>query len=251
MKTILVAIMTILLINSSGASFFKEQARGWFWYEDPPKEKPKKKQEEPEITLENATAIMEKQKKLLLAKLNLAVLKPTPQNIRNYIEAQNRVMNKSTSFAEAWSWVVLNNPRLDYERVFPVSHLARGVLQDEERRQRTQIIKSLSENYGLFFFFSGKCAFCHHFAPIVRNFATKYGWSVHAISLDGSVLPDFPNAVQDQGAAERLGVEGTPTVLAVNPNTMEIIPIAVSMVSENELEERIFRNVTYGKRIRK
>lgn len=61
-----------------------------------------------------------------------------------------------------------------------------------------------------------------------------------AISLDGGVLPEFPDAVPDNGLAARLGVAVTPALYMVNPRTQEITPVGYGVMTESELTQRIY-----------
>lgn len=73
----------------------------------------------------------------------------------------------------------------------------------------------------------------------MKRFAEKYGWSVLAISLDGGKLPEFPGAQRDNGIAEHLKVTHVPALIALHPQTGQVIPLAYGMVSESEIEARV------------
>jgi conjugal transfer pilus assembly protein TraF len=112
---------------------------------------------------------------------------------------------------------------------------------DLEKQQIKATIQSLAKEYGLFFFFSGGCEYCHQFAPIVRQFSEQYGWAVLAVSLDGGQLKEFPHAQPDNGlfAQWQPGGQVMPALYAVNPNTGHVIPIAFGMTSIDQMEIRI------------
>ena len=97
---------------------------------------------------------------------------------------------------------------------------------------------SLAQEYGLFFFFRKNCPYCHQFAPVVKRFSEKYGWSVLGISLDGGTLSEFPMAKQNNGIAERLQITHGPALIALHPKTGQLIPLAYGMISESEIEQR-------------
>jgi conjugal transfer pilus assembly protein TraF len=109
----------------------------------------------------------------------------------------------------------------------------------EKNKELTKRIQALAQEYGLFFFFKKECPYCHHFAPVVKHFAEKHGWSVLAISLDGGVLPEFPHARRDNGIASRLQVAHVPALIAVHPRSGQTIPLAYGLVSESEIENRV------------
>jgi conjugal transfer pilus assembly protein TraF len=113
------------------------------------------------------------------------------------------------------------------------------VYYDEQAKAFSKHMKIFSQEYGLFFFFRQNCTYCHNFAPIVKRFSQKYGWSVLPISLDGGSLPEFPNARRDNGMAARLQITHVPALIALHPKTGKLLPLAYGMISESEIERRI------------
>jgi conjugal transfer pilus assembly protein TraF len=109
----------------------------------------------------------------------------------------------------------------------------------EQRRQTEEKIRKLSKEYGLFFFFKNNCPYCDAFAPIVKGFSEKYDWDVLAISEFGEKHELFSRSVQDNGLAETWGVNIYPSLFAVNPKSGHVIPVAIGMISIQEMEERI------------
>jgi conjugal transfer pilus assembly protein TraF len=156
-----------------------------------------------------------------------------------YITAQKALMDQSQQFSEMWKQVVMTTPSLDETLVHPVDHNARHVYYAQKHQELEKQIKKLASEYGLFFFFRKNCGYCHHFAPIVKRFAQKYGWSVLGISLDGGNLPEFPNAKQNNGIAERLQITHVPALIALHPKTGQLIPLAYGLTSESEIEQRV------------
>jgi conjugal transfer pilus assembly protein TraF len=120
-----------------------------------------------------------------------------------------------------------------------VNHQARHIQIDQEKKRTQRTIQGLSQEYGLFFFFSGSCPYCHQFAPIVKRFSELYGWNVIAISLDGESIKEFPHAESDNGLFELWGIKSLPALFAVNPRTQEVVPIAQGLTSLDEMETRI------------
>jgi len=135
--------------------------------------------------------------------------------------------------------LTITTPSLDETLVHPVDQNARHLYYAAHHQDLEKQIKKLASEYGLFFFFRKNCAYCHHFAPIVKRFAQKYGWSVLPISLDGGTLPEFPNSKQNNGIAERLNIAHVPALIALHPKTGQLIPLAYGLVSESEIEQRV------------
>jgi len=59
------------------------------------------------------------------------------------------------------------------------------------------------------------------------------------VSLDGGVLPDFPNAVTDNGIAASLNVTVVPALFLAVPGSRQMTPIGFGLMAETELVERM------------
>ena len=251
-----ILLLTFLSIKVGfAASFFGEHARGWHWYEVLPlieePETPKEtkgigapetgasKRESTSPRPKTPTELVKAYREVLESRLHAAWVNPTPQNLKAYQEMQKDLMDRSQLFATVWMQSVFQNPELDHTLVSPVNQQGRHLQIDLEKERTTRTIQNLSQEYGLFFFFSGECPYCHQFAPIVKRFAETYGWEVIAISVDEGKLEEFPNAQNDNGLFEVWGIKVLPSLFAVNPNTKEAIPIAYGLTSLDEMENRI------------
>jgi len=254
--------LLFLPVNSTQATFYDRKAEGWHWYENLlrrsiVKENTSKRDDlRPDSTDEKVLREEEKAQERLKSQDDpllrmetfkrdverlkaIAILNPTFANVRDYMEIQKEVMERSTRFAQKWMEVVYTTPKLDYTLRHPTSQAARHVYLDEKRAQMEKDVRALSQRYGLFFFYSSKCAYCKSFAPIVKSFSEKYGWEVLAISLDGSFLPEFPESRVDNGTAKSLGVQFVPTLLAVDPKSAKVIPLSNGMSTHDQIEDRI------------
>jgi conjugal transfer pilus assembly protein TraF len=223
------------------ASFFQKRSEGWHWYQEQETEIRKQeseKKEEKKIP-QSPTKQIETQRKELEKKLHTAIVEPTQENLIAYITAQKALMDQSQKFSDVWKKVVMTTPSLDETLQHPVDQNARHVYYVTQHQTIKKKIKKLATEYGLFFFFRKNCAYCHQFAPIVRRFSQKYGWSVLAISLDGGTIPEFPNTKQNNGIAERLQITHVPALIALHPKTAQLIPLAYGLVSESEIEQRV------------
>lgn len=229
--------------------FFNDHARGWHWYESVPmledqleeKLEDEKTAEKTQSQIKTPTVLIKAYRQELEARLNKAWIYPTTQNIKSYQEMQKDLMNRSKIFATVWMQNVFQNPDLDHTLISPVNQQARHLQIDLEKERTRKTIQQLSQTYGLFFFFSSDCPYCHQFAPIVKRFADNYDWKVIAISVDGGKLKEFPDAQSDNGWFEVWGLKALPALFAINPSTKSAIPIAYGLTSMDEMENRIMR----------
>ena len=97
--------------------------------------------------------------------------------------------------------MLLNYPELDFSLRHPTNNLAKQIDLDSARQQENAAIQQFSQHNGLFFFYRSTCPYCQRFAPILKDFSSRYGLSVVPITTDGISLPEFPNSHSDQGQA--------------------------------------------------
>ena len=86
------------------------------------------------------------------------------------------------------------------------------------------------------------CAGCRVFGPLLRAFAGRHGLDVLAVSLTGGPLEGWPEAVPDNGRAQRLGLAGTPVpaVVLYDTKTKKVLPVGFGVMAEDQLAMRIF-----------
>lgn len=222
------------------SSFFERKAEGWHWYQSLSDNKVKEEKQSSSVFIsQTPTQQIETQRKNLETKLHTAIVAPTRENLIAYITAQKALMDQSQKFSEIWKQVVMTTPSLDETLQHPVDQNALHVYYTAHHNNIKQRIIGLAQEYGLFFFFRKNCPYCHQFAPVVKRFSQKYGWSVLGISLDGGTLPEFLNAKQNNGIAERLNISHVPALIALHPKTGQLIPLAYGMISESEIEQRV------------
>ena len=73
------------------------------------------------------------------------------------------------------------------------------------------------------------------------------GFTVYAVSLDGGGLAEFPNAVRDNGLADRvadaMGVPSqhfvVPAVVLAKPSTREVVPVGFGAMTMDEMADRV------------
>jgi len=241
MKKMILGLVLLNFAAVANTSFYDDHERGWHWYETLQQEEEERLFKEKDAKTEQypATAELKKYQAELEEAKARAVLHPTERNVLEYQQKQYEMIEKSGKFADVWMKNVYLNPNVDATQNTPIFAPAKRIHLAEQHQRKTQKIKQLSQEYGLFFFFKNQCSYCEAFAPIVKSFSEKYSWEVLAISEFGEKLPMFERNLQDNGLAETWGVNSYPSLFAVNPKTGHVIPIANGMISIQEMEERI------------
>lgn len=213
----------------------------WFYCE-----RPKAKPSEPTTSPGSASRTYRQQLDKIGARLEelkaKAILEPTSDNIIAYVRYQREQLDRASTFADVWERAIWQHPDLDYTLQRPVSTLGKTAWLAQRKTDREAVIASLSERYGLFFFYSSSCGACEVFSPIVRTLSDKYHLSVLPVSMDGGPTPAFPRFVVNQGQYEKMGLEGgqVPALVLFDTYLKKPIPIGYGIMAEDEVLQRIF-----------
>jgi conjugal transfer pilus assembly protein TraF len=227
--------------------YWADRERGWFWYQLPP---PERRTPRPPPSPALARAAPARPAELIefddLQKRvedlrNIAIIRPTERNIRNYLAIQAQVIDKASLFADVAQRVIWANPEFDYAVTGrPINAKALEVFDREALNAREATALALARDHAMFFFFRSDCPYCHQFGPYLKAFETKFGLTVVPISVDGGpLLPAFPNPKIDNGIARTLDVREVPALFLVEPGSGKIVPIGYGVLSESELLERL------------
>jgi len=230
------------------SSEWKCDGQGKFsWYCDEELEKidahPQKDAQEPkkkETREEIAVRELEKIRKDLDAKRALAVVHPTPENIKAYMAAQQFEIERAAYFADVWRRVLWQNAELNLELKNPMNNSAIKVKNREREQNEHETMTALAKDWGLFFFFKGDCQYCKHMVPALQWLTRSYDMTILPISMDGSNIEGLPPAVMNNGMAEKLGVEAVPLYVLGNVKTGKMVIIGSGVLSLQDFVERIY-----------
>ena len=123
-------------------------------------------------TLDEAEEVLELEKRHLKKLLSFALLVPTPENVENYLEKQNRWVNQSAKFADTWGKVLLQKPNLGDFLINPTTNYGVLAKRDADLTKRKALLQKLSKTCFLLFFFRGKDPFSEKAAEIGNLFAS-------------------------------------------------------------------------------
>ena len=218
---------------------------GWHFYcdrqEDPPHTEQVPSRPSSESTRTATARILEMRKALEEARA-AAILDPSPEKVAAYLRLQQETLQRAASFSDAFRRTVWATPELDYTLKRPVGALAKRLWSDGRRADVAASLAKLGERYGLIYLGHPGCAGCKVFGPLLRAFAQRHGLDVLAVSLTGGPLEGWPEAVPDNGRAQRLGLAGTPVpaVVLFDTQTKRVLPVGFGVMAEDQLAMRIF-----------
>lgn len=218
----------------------------WYCVVEPPVEEKKDKGNKEQVAKkkktreEEALERLEKWKKELEAKRALSIMEPTPENVKAYIEAQEKLMQTASLYSDIWRRTIWQNPEINYELKRPVNNAAIEVYREQRRAAEMRTLAELGKEWGIFFFFRSDCPYCHRMATTLKLMTDLYGVSVFPVSLDGGGLPEYPKPRRDNGLASMLGITQVPMMVLGNVKDRRMIPIGSGVVAITDLIERIY-----------
>ena len=228
--------LSFLHANEQELPWQSRHAEGWAWYHDDKKIPEPQKLEELELP-KDPIIILSTAKEELERSLAKAMLEPTKENILVYMALQKKWVDQASFFSQLWRINVLEHPEL--ASLTPTTQYGVQVRKEVDSRARKTLINTLTQNTTLLFFYEGKNAYSIAFSNAVSEFSKQYRWEVKAITVDGTVLSNFPYSMQDSSIAKEMNVDTFPSLFITETSTLKAVPIAFGMATINQIEENI------------
>lgn len=231
--------------------YWRERNRGWFFYEAPPRPVPHKPPPRPtQVVPAAAPAVAPKHPDLQRFEAlqrrveetrNIAIINPTEANMLAHLAAQKEAIDISERFAKLSTRVAWSNAEFDPSASGGRPWSANGMHAWDaiERQRYAANWDRIRDTHALFFFFRGDCPYCHAFAPQLRELQRRTGVMIQAVSMDGTRMPGFRNATNDNGISKRFGVQQVPALFLVEPRQKTVMPVGYGVIAPIELEYRI------------
>lgn len=187
---------------------------------------------------------IEQLRQLLKDKEDAAVMDPSEDNIKAYLEVWNHSQEKASVFADQWQRVVWKNPHLDYSINHPTTTMGLNVANQQKQQTRNMTIQALAQKHGIIFFFRSDCPYCHATARVLKALNQQYGIEVIGATMDGGGLPEFPRPKDGRNLAQKWQVQVAPALFIANKQTAEYAPIGFGAMTMEEIIDRMFALTT-------
>lgn len=224
------------------SSVWEDPDRGFFWYPDQAAPAPSQLEPEHKKSIRDLATLEEVEKELRRLRSE-AIMNPNEDNVREYLDAQVYVMDKSAMFSDVARRASWTDPSLAYTARTPVTNTALANQRERRAAEERALIAELGKSHGLFFFYRGDCHYCKDQAPILKVLKLNYGIPVMAISLDGSGIAGFPDARPDNGismlVSDGKGIEAVPALYLVHKDTKSSIPIGFGVLAVDQILNRV------------
>lgn len=169
-----------------------------------------------------------------------AMADPTPQNVRAYFYLQRYATDMASRFAYTAQRVVLADPVLDGNTRRPRASAAAQALDRRANEAVEALARKIAGEVGVWYFYRSDCPFCAQQNPVLKRLEDRLGLAILPVALDGRPMPDgnFERFVPDNGHAESLGVEVTPTLFLVKKPDQFVL-LSAGIVAAQDLMERM------------
>lgn len=226
--------------------FYERKSEGWFWYQQQPQEPEPLPAVSQAPTLEASTSVNPPALSAAWMRENLPKYKdtawdnPTVENLQAFLYLQRYAIDRSQQFSDSAELAVVGDWHLDETVHRPEAAFASQKVDSQAGAAKQQLIKTLAQRFGLFFFFKSDCPQSQLLADILQVLQRRAGFTVLPISLDGQGLPDelFPNFKVDSDHAALLGVQNAPALFLASPEG-EFSAVGYNAMSLPELEQRL------------
>lgn len=187
------------------------------------------------------------------ARLSRAVMNPTEEHMRAYLEANAFLIEKAGVFAESWRATLLQNPAYDWTAQHPTVNFASTELSRLAARRVTEAVSTMASDWGLIFF-GDDSELTRLMLPLVEDFSDRHGFETLYVSMvpANSLMPE---ARLDRGQASRIagGLKLFPALVLVHRNDRKLENArlaATGVVDIAELGRRLVRlaEADFGKR---
>jgi len=219
--------------------FFTDKEKGWFWknvcIEKKERKEEKKKEGEKVVKIpwDRLDEMTPSQIRKLRDKvLEIAVMNPTYENVKEYKRLELYIVKKADRFQRVAQLVAMTDPEIaSYGGMIPSETPSRVVYAKEKR---ARILKKLSQyrnRAGLLIAVRKTCPYCRVLKEVIAMyFIPRTGWSVKYVDID-----------ENPGFAYNMNVYAVPDIfLAVMDEKPFVLRIATGSVSYGELIERIY-----------
>lgn len=178
------------------------------------------------------------------ARLSRAVMNPTEEHMRAYLEANAFLIEKAGIFAESWRATLLQNPAYDWTAQHPTVNFASTELSRLAARRVTEAVSTMASDWGLIFF-GDDSELTRLMLPLVEDFSDRHGFETLYVSMVPA-NPLMPEARLDRGQASRIagGLKLFPALVLVHRNDRKLENArlaATGVVDIAELGRRLVR----------
>jgi conjugal transfer pilus assembly protein TraF len=219
--------------TNESPSYYDDRQHGWYWYEDD--EIPEEKEYElPEMDVlwnmhpdQLSVLIQDVTKK--------AVQEPSEENVLNYLKMMDIAKKKSVAFSSVVAFVGQKNPEFSSnENNHPTTAPGKRALNKQREADMNQTIINNKDDFAIIMFTAEGCGFCDAQNGILEYFNNLFAWQVRKVDIN-----------EQPAMGERFQIETTPSLIVVQRESGEFMPLSAGVISMTDLKSRVYRSIRY------
>lgn len=221
--------------------FFDDTRRGFYWYEKEAEQIEKTAEEEKVRILPSLSDYSPEDlwnmhpdnfQALLTVIQKKAVMKPTEQNVYDYLSIQDTARRRALAYTNVVSYVTQKYPELSMNADYPITSPGRNALVKQRKGSMEDKIHESVDNFALMYFYSTTCQFCQAQSSILKYFIEKYNWDIRSINIDENSI-----------MSARFNVQSVPHLILIQRNNENYMTLSVGVISMNDLEHRLYKSI--------
>ena len=247
LSSLLLSLM-LLAGHSAAATSLNRELQGYNWYSEVAEKEQQQKDKDPQESkldgTKNGPELPEYERNIRQLKRKRkeahrrAVDQPSFENILAELYYERMMSDKATLYSSRRVAVANMLPQLiNMDAHNNVLH--QRISNEQHSRADYQKLLSLSKEWGLILQVQDECAYCHVFAPIVKDFAQEHGFELLAASRDGQSFEGIEGVV-DRGQMRIFNPRGlTPMLYLLKHDGSEVLPISRGINNAVKITENI------------
>lgn len=252
----LLLLIGLMLAVPSWSVVAQQKASGFHWYTQEKEPKPIKPAK-PTASKSKTPALSPYERLMAMRKNTLntlaqALLEPSFDTTKHYMEAQMVYAKKNQEFVRYWQQVLLVHPELDNTLNFPTNNSAIAIRNEGSNALRDRVVKECATRYGLIFFYRGGSALSQKMVATLLPFVEENHFSMVSVATDNQMIEGLPHskAIPITQLEHRLNLKAKylPALFLVDLKQQKMVPLAYGFIALSDLKERILDVMTDFKR---
>lgn len=214
-------------------AYYDDRQGGWYWYEK--EEIPEKKED----TLPNMEVLWnmhpDEFSDLREQVTKKAVQNPTEENVLNYLMMVDISKKKSVAFSSVVALVGQKNPAFaGNESSSPNNAPGQRAMREQRESEINQTIANNIDGFAIIMFTADGCGFCDSQSDILEYFNNMFGWPIRKVNIN-----------ENPAMATKFQVEMTPTLILVQRESGDFMPLSSGVISMSDLKLRLYRSIRH------
>lgn len=173
-----------------------------------------------------------------------AIDNPSKENMRALLVTERMMLDKSEVFARTKVRIAQNDPIFQDNTRIPMSGFGKAAMFKYKKKNYSEAMDELTTKAGLFFFYDGKCIFCHQMVKSLNLLKSMHGWEIRVVArnINGNRIVDLDPTIpviRDVRHSQNYRIKHWPNLMMVVPETKHHYVITQGVMAYTTLERTI------------